>query len=346
MKSSISSFFRFQTPPPGSQEGLPYWTLWFFLCIILLLLAFIFLRDKDLRQRLNRFLFGAKKKLIRLRLQARLKMAKRKKNELHRELGQKVWDERLDVQGAEKISTILAKLMESKASLLDELVETEIKASKLKKSFDENIVTGEIKISGQKTELKIHNERFTSAKNRTKATRSLAAQKKKEAEKVTKNIHLLEKEHLNLEKTSPPDEEKQKSIDRLTKQIEEAKDARKDIDASLVELRKQLIIDEEKEKSLNEKNQEEGKLTKKFEDENKKEMDELKKEINEWERNKVRVQEKIEKIEKRTIPLFENLGILADHTRIEQKTLLLNYSQIDRNKKRISDIEQQFKDLE
>ncbi len=61
MKSSISSFFRFQTPPPGSQEGLPYWILWFLLCIILLLLAFIFLRDKDLRQRLNRFLFGAKK---------------------------------------------------------------------------------------------------------------------------------------------------------------------------------------------------------------------------------------------------------------------------------------------
>ncbi len=75
-------------------------------------------------------------------------------------------------------------------------------------------------------------------------------------------------------------------------------------------------------------------------------LDELKKEINEWEKNKVRVQEKIEKIEKRTIPLFENLGVLADQTRLEQKTLLLNYSQIDRNKKRITGIEQQLKDLE
>jgi len=161
-------------------------------------------------------------------------MAKRKKGELHRELGQKVWDERLDVRGAEKISTTLAKLMESKASLLDELVETEIKISKLKKSLDENII----------------------------------------------------------------------------------------------------------------KSQEEDKLTKNIVDENKKEMDELKKEINEWERNKVRVQEKIEKIEKRTVPLFENLGILADHTRMEHEALLLNYSQIDRNKKRITDIEQQLKDLE
>lgn len=346
MKSSISSFFEFQTPPPGSQEGLPYWTLWFLLCIILLLLAFIFLRDKDLRQRLNRFLFGAKKKLIRLRLQARLKMAKRKKGELHRELGQKVWDERLDVQGAEKISTTLAKLMESKASLLDELVEAEIKISKLKKSLDEKIIKSEIKISGQKTELKIQNERLSSAREKANTTRSLVAQNKKDAEKTTKKILLFKKEQLNLEKISPLHEDKQKSIDRLAKQIVEAEKTRKDIDLSLKELKEQLILDEDEEKSLNDKSQEEGKLIKKGGDENKKETDELKKEINEWERNKVRVQEKIEKIEKRTTPLFENLGILADHTRLEQNTLLLNYSQIDRNKKRITDIEQQLKDLE
>ncbi len=346
MKSSIASFFRFQTPPPGSQEGLPFWILWFLLCIILLLLTFIFLRDKDLRQRLNRFLFGAKKKLIKLRLQARLKMAKRKKGELHRELGQKVWDERLDAHGAEKISTTLAKIMESKATLLDELVETEIKISKLKKNLDEKNIKGEIKISGQKTELKIQNERLASAKDKTRATRSLITQKKKDVEKATKNILLLKKEQMNLEKTSPLNEEIQKSIDRITKQIEEAESARKDIDLSHRELREQQIIDEEEKKSLNDISQEEGKLIKKIEDENKKEMDELKKEIIEWERNKVRVQEKIEKIEKRTIPLFENLGVLADHTRMEHKSLLLNYSQIDRNRKRITDIEQQLKNLE
>jgi len=273
-------------------------------------------------------------------------MAKRKKGELHRELGQKVWDERLDVQGAEKISTTLTRLMESKSSLLDELVETEIKISKLKKSLDEKIVKREIKISDQKTELKIQNERLASAKDKIKATKSLVTQKKKDAEKATKNILLLKKEQLNLEKISPLDGEQKKSIDRIIKQIEGEENTRKDIELFLKELREQLIIEEEEEISLNDKIQEEGKLTKNIEDENKKEMDELKKEISEWERNKVRVQEKIEKIEKRTVPLFENLGILADHTRIEQKALLLNYSQIDRNKKRITDIEQQLKDFE
>ncbi|MCJ7580528.1 MAG: hypothetical protein MUP98_08325 [Candidatus Aminicenantes bacterium] len=346
MKSTFSSFFSFQTPPPGSQEGLPYWTLWFFLCIILLLLTFIFLRDKDLRQRLNRFLFGAKKKLIKLRLQARLKMAKRKKRELHRELGQKIWDERLDVQGAEKISTTLEKLMESKASLLDELVEMEIKISKLKKSLDEKNVNGEIKISGQKTELKIHNERLISAKEKTKTRRSLIGQKRKEAEKITKNIAFLKKEHLNLEKISPLNEEQQNSIDRMIKQIEEAENTHKDSELSLRGLKEKLVLEEEEEKDLIEKSQEEGRRAKKKEDEQRSEAEELKKEISEWERNKVRVQEKIEKIEKRTIPLFENLGVLADHSRLERKTLLLNYSQIDRTRKRISDIEQQLIDIE
>lgn len=346
MKSTFSSFFSFQTPPPGSQEGLPYWTLWFFLCIILLLLTFIFLRDKDLRQRLNRFLFGAKKKLIKLRLQARLKMAKRKKRELHRELGQKIWDERLDVQGAEKISTTLEKLMESKASLLDELVEMEIKISKLKKSLDEKNVNGEIKISGQKTELKIHNEHLISAKEKTKTTRSLIGQKRKEAEKITKNIAFLKKEHLNLEKISPLNEEQQNSIDRMIKQIEEAENTHKDSELSLRGLKEKLVLEEEEEKDLIEKSQEEGRRAKKKEDEQRSEAEELKKEISEWERNKVRVQEKIEKIEKRTIPLFENLGVLADHSRLERKTLLLNYSQIDRTRKRISDIEQQLIDIE
>ena len=114
MKSFLSSLFSAQTPPPGSQEGLPYWTLWFLLCVILLLLAFIFLRDKDLRQRLNRFFFGAKKKLIRFRLQTRLKMANRKKNELHRELGQKTWEEGLEVFGSERYTKTLKKLEEKK----------------------------------------------------------------------------------------------------------------------------------------------------------------------------------------------------------------------------------------
>ena len=73
------------------REGLPFWILWLLLCIILLLLAFIFLRDRDLRQRLNEFLSGAKRRMKRTQLQIRLNREKKRKGELLKELGKNAW---------------------------------------------------------------------------------------------------------------------------------------------------------------------------------------------------------------------------------------------------------------
>ena len=36
---------EFQAGGAPPKEGLPYWTFWLLLCVILLLVAFIFLRD-------------------------------------------------------------------------------------------------------------------------------------------------------------------------------------------------------------------------------------------------------------------------------------------------------------
>ena len=91
MRGILEYFFTQQTPLPGSSEGLPYWIFWFLLCIILLLLIFIFLRDKDLRRRISLFLFGAKKKLVKLRLQTRLKRECRKKDEFIKNRNQVLW---------------------------------------------------------------------------------------------------------------------------------------------------------------------------------------------------------------------------------------------------------------
>lgn len=86
---------------PGIEEippqGLPYWTLWLLLCVILLLVAFIFLRDKDLRHRLDFFLSGAKRRMQRTRLQMRLNKAKRKRSSLLHELGRLCWSSRLPI---------------------------------------------------------------------------------------------------------------------------------------------------------------------------------------------------------------------------------------------------------
>ena len=74
--------------------------------------------------------------------------------------------------------------------------------------------------------------------------------------------------------------------------------------------------------------------------------EELKKEIGEWERHRVRLQEKMQRIEKRKQPLFENLGVLADQNRIDHESLFLFYSQIDRNIKRSEEIKKQLQELD
>lgn len=74
----IANVLFSQSPAPDSREGLPYWIFWLLLCIILLLVVFIFLRDRGLRQRLNSFFFSIKRKLMRIRLHPRLKKRKTK----------------------------------------------------------------------------------------------------------------------------------------------------------------------------------------------------------------------------------------------------------------------------
>ncbi|MFW6132157.1 MAG: hypothetical protein ACOC5F_06145, partial [Candidatus Aminicenantaceae bacterium] len=71
MRLFLEKVFSSQPPPETLKEGLPFWIFWLLLCVILLLTAFIFLRDKDLRKRLNNFFFNTKIKLIKLQYQAR-----------------------------------------------------------------------------------------------------------------------------------------------------------------------------------------------------------------------------------------------------------------------------------
>ena len=91
----LNSGLDLQAAPAIAREGLPYWILWFLLCVILLLLAFIFLRDKDLRERLNEFMSGAKKRVKRAQLRIRLNREKRTKSESVKDLGRAAWAVRI-----------------------------------------------------------------------------------------------------------------------------------------------------------------------------------------------------------------------------------------------------------
>jgi len=119
------------------REGLPYWIFWLLLCIILLLVAFIFLRDKDLRQRLNAFLSGAKRRMKRTQLQIRLNKEKRKKADLVRGLGKRVWEEK--IQNEKFLATFkeLERLESQESGCQSDLKDILAKIVTLKKEQEE-----------------------------------------------------------------------------------------------------------------------------------------------------------------------------------------------------------------
>jgi chromosome segregation ATPase len=119
------------------REGLPYWIFWLLLCIILLLVAFIFLRDKDLRQRLNAFLSGAKRRMKRTQLQIRLNKEKRKKADLVRGLGKRVWEEK--IQNEKFLATFkeIERLESQESGCQAELKDILAKIMTLKKEQEE-----------------------------------------------------------------------------------------------------------------------------------------------------------------------------------------------------------------
>lgn len=117
----------FQAQSSFQQEGLPYWMFYFLLCIILLLVVFIFLRDKQLRMRISAFLAGARRRSVLIRLKFQLKRERLKRGSLLRELGKKAWEEGIPVRDGDFLQAELSKLLEKKKTCQMEW----------KKAFDE-----------------------------------------------------------------------------------------------------------------------------------------------------------------------------------------------------------------
>ncbi len=99
-----------QTGSELGQVGLPYWLFWFLLCVILLLVAVIFLRDKNLRRRMSLFLSGARRRMLQLRLQGKLRKEREKKTALWRELGKRAWSQDIRAEAVDEDRAKLATL--------------------------------------------------------------------------------------------------------------------------------------------------------------------------------------------------------------------------------------------
>ena len=128
----------FQASPSLPKEGLPYWIFWLLLCFVVLLLFFIFLRDKALRMRLSSFLAGARRRSILIRLRFQVKKENQKKGVLLQKLGAKAWDEDICVNGSRHVCAELEALFERKSTFQAEWKKSFAEVERLHKKLEES----------------------------------------------------------------------------------------------------------------------------------------------------------------------------------------------------------------
>lgn len=346
MRNFFLSLFFLQIEPPLPKGGLPYWIFWFLLCVILLLLTFIFLRDKRLRMRLNSFFTRARRKVVKIRLQTRLRKESQRKKELFKELGKETWKENITVEKSEKISEELKKLEENWSNSLKELDEADAKIEMLANQLKESRHKYEDQIAGKEHELTPYNEKMTETKKREKSLGLDLAKMQRELEAIENNLKAAELEAREAEANPNLFEEENHA------KKEESKEKIKNLEKKREKIQKELpILMEEKTKLEKEREKLQARIDdfkkeiKEATEEKKEEIRNFQKEIKEWEKSKEKVRERLREIERQREPLFENLGKIIDELRVDHKKLGIFYSKIDRLGKRIEEIERDIENL-
>ncbi|MGD8534995.1 MAG: hypothetical protein PVF66_04025 [Candidatus Aminicenantes bacterium] len=346
MSGTLMSVCAQQAESPLQSAGLPYWTLWFLLCIIALLTFFIFLRDKSLRQRLNLFFSRAKRRMVKIRLQARLKRENRKKEEFIKELGQEAWTARVSVEKGDRTIKELKNLETKENSSQKELEEAELKIEKLEEQNNAALKKHEDQIQKTEDEIKPIKEKMAETKEKAKLTELSLIQKQKDMEYAEKILEAEERAAKEM-KASPKlsAEEKRAKKKEVAENIKNLEKKREKTRTELQALREkksamEMEIDKFQKKILESENK-----IKKIEKEKREQTRTFQKETKEWKRSKEKSQKKIKDIERHKEPLFESLGKLINEHRIDDKNLTPFYSQIDRTNKRIKEVEENIKNL-
>ncbi|MCX7973134.1 MAG: hypothetical protein N3B16_01350 [Candidatus Aminicenantes bacterium] len=103
------------------NEGLPFWLFWFLLSLIGLLFFFIFLRNKELRRRIDFFFLRTKKRSLQIHLQQQMKRENKRKEKLWLEVGKIAYKNELNVVGTEALVKSLKVLERKKEEILAQL---------------------------------------------------------------------------------------------------------------------------------------------------------------------------------------------------------------------------------
>ncbi len=347
MKDFFSVMFSLQASTAIAKEGLPYWTFWLLISFILLLLAFIFLRDKELRRKMDEFFFRTRKRLIRLRHQKRMAREKKRKDRLIKELGQTAWERKIEIKNGKKVFRELQYLDEKNLNLVKELEEINTKISFLKTSLDENTKKFNLRLSEIEEEKFPHAEKLLNVKIKEKEIETEIIKKQQELILATKTVDSIKKELRELEENGMEwDDEKKADVQGIEEKLDKMSAPRESIDNEI----KAMVRDKgelEQQRKEHEKAIERiEKEIKKIEQDNRHQIKEYEKEIKECEKNKSRVSERVQKVAREREPLFENYGAFVEMERVNHGELDVFYSQIDRLTLRISEIEKQIQALD
>lgn len=347
MIDPLSDLFSQQAANAVAKDGLPYWTFWLLISFILLLLAFIFLRDKELRRKMDEFFFRSRIKLIKYRHQKRMARENRKKDRLIMELGQKAWERRIEIKNGKKAFRELQYLEEKSERLQMETAEIKTKISFLNSSQDENIKKLDARLSDKENEKSPYVEKLLEFKSKEKEVEIEIIEKQKELESVIKDINSTKKDLDDVEEDGLEwDDEKKAEVKSIQEKLDQMGKDKAAFDNKIkMLLEKKSAIEEQKKEHEKSIGAIEKEITK-IEHDKKNQTKEYQKEIKECEKNQIKVSDRIQKVAKEREPLFKSYGSLVEKEKVSDRELEVFYSQIDRVAARIEEIEKQIEALD
>lgn len=347
MTKFLAELFSFQQMAETGPDGLPYWIFWLLVLAIFLLLTFIFLRDKDLRRRLDSFFQGIKNQLKKLRLQHILKRERKKQEAFYSELGQKAWEEDVSVPHANHAQDELARLEKKKGDLEDKRTDYEAKIYELNKDRDDFQKKQETELLKIESESKPFEDKLTEIRFKLKDCEKQISDGNSGIRAVVKDQEAARREEGKLE-------EKVDLLEDVKGSMEETlKEKIAGLGNKKTEL-EQLIGRLTEEKADLEKQAKEHQLhvdayakkIKQNKDTTKQECRKYEKDTKDWEKKRDEVVDQIKEIEVKKSPLYFKLGKLIDEERVDHEELEIFYSKLDKTKTRTQEIEEKIKDLE
>ena len=333
-------------PPPGAAEGLPYWLLWFLLCVILLLVAFIFLRDKDLRRRISSFLSGARRHMLRLRLQVKLKKERLKKTALWRELGKLAWNEDFRSPCIDEECARLSALEEEIGRHQKTWHDVYSRIEVLGREHDAALKRFRDLVAEQEEARRPHQEETLALANRKSEILEALESANREAEAAEAQLKAAEKDVRAIE-----DNPKLAPAER-TARAGRARDKVAALGARVLALRERIPLVQEERYRLERRLEEvEGRVRvfnaaiRRIDEEYRERLQAREREIREWQKAKEHTQDKIVGVKRLMEPLFENVGRILDEARIDHGDMAVLYFEIDGVNKTIADFETRLEHL-